>query len=142
MIAFVSEIVAIFFATLAVSVLFNTPKNQMLLCGLTGAIGWTAYRLALMGNDSVIIATFVATIVVTVCSRVLSIVRKTPITIFLISGIIPFVPGSGVYYTMYDALVDNNESYLDKGIETLRIAGTIAVAIMIVLSLPMFRRRR
>lgn len=130
------QIIAAFFATLSFSVLFNVDKKDLVLCGLTGSVGWLFYNIALENNLSIISSTFVFSVIITSMSRFLANIRKTPITVFLISGIIPLVPGAGVYYTMYNILNGQNSDAMLKGIETLKIAGAIAIGIIVILSLP------
>ena len=55
----------------------------------------------LSGQRGVVVATFIAVVVITLLSRIFAIVRKAPVTIFLVSGIFPLVPGVGIYYTSY-----------------------------------------
>ncbi|MDK2810897.1 MAG: hypothetical protein PWR27_1606, partial [Petroclostridium sp.] len=64
---------------------------------------------------------------------------KMPVTIFLTSGIIPLVPGAGLYYTMLELVQNNYAAAISKGVETIFIAGSIAVAIAISSSL--FKKR-
>ena len=60
---------------------------------------------------------------------------KVPATVFIIVGIIPMVPGGGMYYTM-DALVSGNMPlFVEKGMQTAASAGAIAVGCSLVTSL-------
>lgn len=77
-----------------------------------------------------------AVLIVTFISRYLSVLRKMPITVFLIAGIFPLVPGAGIYATMYGVITDDVLAATQKGIETLKIAGVIGIGIAMVLSLP------
>ena len=43
-----------------------------------------------------------------------------PVTIFLITGIFPLVPGAGIYYTGYHLFMSDNSLALDKGLETIK----------------------
>ena len=45
----------------------------------------------------VVIAALFATFFVTVLARILSIIKKAPVTIYLVTGILPLVPGAGIY---------------------------------------------
>ena len=51
---------------------------------------------------------------------VLSIRHKAPVTIFLLPGIFPLVPGAGIYYTAYYFLQGEQELFASKGGETSR----------------------
>jgi len=129
------QIIFSFLGTLAFSIIFNVEKKELFLCGAAGAIGWFFY-LIVSKNNTIVFASFISTLVITFISRILANIRKTPITVFLISGIIPLVPGAGIYYTMLNILTSNNSLASYKGIETMKISGVIAVGIIIVLSLP------
>ena len=93
-------IVESFLATLAYAILFNVPKQYYTACGITGLAGWIVY-LAMCQVTTVALASFVGTLAVVLISRILTVRKKCPITIFLVSGIIPLVPGAGIYYTAY-----------------------------------------
>ena len=93
-------IVESFLATLAYAVLFNVPKQYYTACGITGMAGWLLY-LAMCQVTTVALASFVGTLAVVLISRIFTVRKKCPITIFLVSGIIPLVPGAGIYYTAY-----------------------------------------
>lgn len=132
-----------FGATLSFTILFNVPREQYFFCGLTGAIGWVCYMITSEFSGSVALASFVSSVVLTALSRVFAVRRRTPITIFLLCGIFPLVPGAGIYYTAYHFIMGDNGQATAKGIETIKIAVAIALGIVAVLSLPyrLFRFR-
>ena len=69
------------------------------LLALVGAIGWLVYLLV-VNKGGVVWATFFASLVIDICAQILARVMKTPVTIFLIGGILPLVPGSHIYRTI------------------------------------------
>ena len=111
-------IVESFLATLAYAVLFNVPKQYYTACGITGMAGWLLY-LAMCQVTTVALASFVGTLAVVLISRIFTVRKKCPITIFLVSGIIPLVPGAAV-----------------KGLEAVKIAFAIVLGIIFVVSIP------
>ena len=117
-------IVESFLATLAYAILFNVPKQYYTACGITGMAGWLLY-LAMCQVTTVALASFVGTLAVVLISRILTVRKKCPITIFLVSGIIPLVPGAGIYYTAY---------YLVTG--QMSLAAAIVLGIIFVVSIP------
>lgn len=125
-----------FLATIGFSVIFHAPNKELPYTGLTGAIGWFVYLVATGMGAGVVFASFVATIALAWLSRVFSFQRKAPVTVFLICGIFPLVPGAGIYYTGYYIFMGQDGLALDKGMETLKIAVAIALGIGIVLSMP------
>ena len=69
-------------------------------------------------------------------SRILTVRMKCPITIFLISGIIPLVPGAGVYFTAYYLVTNRMALAGQRGMEALKIAFAIVLGIVLIVSIP------
>ena len=64
------------------------------------------------------------------------------VTVFLLSGIFPLVPGAGIYYTAYYFIQGNNALALSNGISTFKVAVALAIGISLVLSVPIPKRHR
>ena len=111
-----------FVSTIAFSIIFHTPKQEWLCCGFTGGVGWLVYLVCMHLNTGVVAASFFATVALAWFSRVFAFWRRAPVTIFLITGIFPLVPGAGIYYTGYHLFMSDNSLALDKGLETIKIA--------------------
>lgn len=73
-------------ATLSFAVLFSAEKKQLFFCGLTGALGWIVYLICLQYHTDNAIANLIATFALTLVARILSAVRRTPVTVFLLTG--------------------------------------------------------
>ena len=127
-----------FLSTITFAIIFHTPRKEWLCCGFTGAVGWLVYVVCVHFGLDVATASFFATLALAWIARVFAFWRKAPVTVFLITGIFPLVPGAGIYYTGYHLFMSDNSLALDKGLETIKIAVAIALGIGIVLSLPPF----
>lgn len=125
-------------ATIAFAVIFHTPRRDYLLTGITGGVGWLVYLIAMHLGCGAVAASFFATVALAWLSRIFAFAHKAPVTLYLICGIFPLVPGAGIYYTGYHFFMSDNALGLSKGLETIKIAIAIAVGIGIVLSLPSF----
>ena len=137
----IGELAAQFFiagvGTLCFAVLFACPRKSLFFCGLVGAVGWFVYELAVMlGADSAA-ASLLAVIPLTLLTRVFAITLKMPVTVFLLSGIFPLVPGAGIYYTAYAFITGDTAQCAAKGAETLKIAVALAMGIAVVMSIPL-----
>ncbi len=124
--------ISAFFATAAFSVLFYLPKKYIIHAGMTGSFGWFIYLLLMEFHGDKVLANFIATLIVALTSHILARVYKTPVTMFLIPGIIPMVPGAGMYQivqSIIDNSVDRTAYYF---FETLQMAGAIALGIFIM----------
>ncbi len=123
--------------TVAFSLLFSVPREHYPLCGFIGGTGWLICWVCInvLGAGAVA-GSFFATVFITLASRIGSTVRKCPVTLFLIAGIFPEVPGIGIYRTVYYSLLENNRLSLHYGRETLGIAIAMVLGIVIVFEIP------
>lgn len=130
------QFIVCFLATLSFAILFSAPKRQLLFCGLTGAAGWMVY-LVLMGNNAgFAVANLAASFTLTLMSRIFAALERHPVTVYLLAGIFPLVPGAGIYYTSYYFIMHEMEQFAAKGAETLIVAGSIVFGIVFGFSLP------
>ncbi len=130
-------------ATICFGVAFQAPRRHFVSCGLVGAVGWVVYLLATsLGGLSAPVATLIAAIPLTAIARWFAIAHKAPITLFLLCGIFPLVPGAGIYYTAYYLLTNSQALFASKGIETLKTAVALALGIAIVSSIPLPGQKR
>lgn len=123
-------------ATLSFAVLFHTPRSELLFCGLTGAFGWIVYLIFLDINGSVAVANLTATLALTLISRMIASLRKNPVTLYLLSGIFPLVPGAGIYYTSYYFIMNEMNNFSYYGMQTIKVAGAIVLGIIFGFALP------
>lgn len=125
-----------FLATIAFGVLFHGPKRTLITSGVIGAIGWIVFvylRQHLEYNS--FHANFFATVVLALASEFSARIFKQPVTIYVIPGIIPLVPGLGLYRGMTQII---DKSY-DAGMTIMLTACTdsaaIALGMMMVASI-------
>lgn len=132
-----SQIFCSFVGTIGFAIMYNVPKKYYIACGFTGMAGWMMYYFINVQRDlSTTVASFFGALVVVLISRMLTVRLKCPITLFLISGILPLVPGAGIYNTVYYLVTNQLASAALKGIESLKIAFAIVMGIVIVVSIP------
>ena len=130
------QFIVCFFATLSFAILFSTPKRQLIFCGLTGAAGWMVYLLFMNTEFGFGVANLAAAFTLTLMSRIFAAIERHPVTVYLLAGIFPLVPGAGIYYTSYYFITHEMEQFAAKGAETILIAGSIAFGIVFGFSLP------
>lgn len=129
------QIIYAFIVSLGFGVLFNVRDKNLFFAALGGAVWWFFYSLTLNLSESSILAMLIASISISVYAEIFSRVLKNPVTLFLVCSLIPLVPGSGMYYTVFEAVQGNVFESLNHGIETLSLAGVIAVGIILVSTL-------
>lgn len=124
-----------FIGTLGFTILFNVDRRFYLYCGLTGMAGWAAY-LAAEPKTSVTVATLIGSLVVVFLSRVFAVWKKCPITVFMVAGIFPLIPGSSVYYTAYHFVTGDYIQAALKGIDAIKISFAIVAGIHLIDAIP------
>ncbi len=132
------QIVACVLAMWGFSVLFYVPRKQYGGCMITGTVGWIVYYALVDGGIHKILACLIAAFVVTELARVLAVAQKVPSTIFLVIGIFPLVPGTGVYYTAYYVFMKNPHMAGIKGLETLEASLAIVGGIILGSTIPKY----
>ncbi len=125
------QLVAAFVGTVGFSVLFGAPRRFYLYCGLAGMAGWAVYLLVAAGH-SVVGAAFFAALTVAAISHVMARLCRCPVTVFLICGIIPLVPGGGIFWTAYYIVTEQLRMAAATGFVALKV--TIAIAGGIILA--------
>lgn len=129
------QVIYAFIVSLGFGVLFNVRDKNLFFAALGGAVGWFFYSITMNLSDSSILAMLIASISISIYAEIFSRVLKNPVTLFLVCSLIPLVPGSGMYYTVFEAVEGNVFGSLNNGIETLSLAGVIAVGIILVSTL-------
>ncbi|MEE1314748.1 MAG: threonine/serine exporter family protein [Faecalimonas sp.] len=126
------QLIGAFLAIAAFAVMLETPKRYLWCAGAVGAAGWLVYMVSMQFGADEILATFFSTMIISVVSHIFARLFRAPVTVFLIAGILPTVPGAGMYRIVYYLLEGNKELALHYLILTLELAGVIALGVFVV----------
>ncbi len=126
------QAIMIFAACMGFVILFNVHGRGSALCALGGVATWMGYLLLREMGLDVYGMNFFAALISAVYSEVMARSRKYPVTSYLVISSIPLLPGAGIYYTMSYGIEGNMHAAIEKGLETAGVAGSIAVAILLV----------
>ena len=121
--------------TIAFSLLYGVPKQYYPWCGIVGGVGWLIYLIAesVTGTS---LGAFFSAVAIVLLSRIFAVRKHCPVTIFLIAGIFPLVPGAGICMTSYYVVVNDFEQAFSTGFTAVKIAVAIVLGIVIVFGLP------
>ena len=122
----------IFVACTGFFILFNVHDWGSILCALGGVFTWMTYLVCCDLGMSIYSMNFFAAVVSALYSELMARSRKYPVTSYLVISLLPLVPGAGIYYTMSLGLGGDVQAAVHKGLETAGVAGSIAVAILLV----------
>lgn len=116
-------------------VLFNIHGKGSILCAVGGMLTWITYLVISGDSGQSYLAYFCATLVAALYSEIMARIRKFPATAYLVISAFPLLPGAGIYYTMRCAVSGDLNGVISQGVNTLAIAGIMAVGILMVSTL-------
>lgn len=128
------QVIASFVGSLGFAILYNLRGRKLYMAGVSGMVSWIAYLIMWNEIPSVFAANLAAAAVATIYAETMARILKTPVTVFLITGIIPLVPGGNLYYTMNYGLAKQWHLFSLYGQKTMLIAIAVAAGIMVASS--------
>ena len=105
------------------------------MASVGGGLTWLFYLLVVHRVNGEFAAYFLATVFATFYAELMARVKKAPATIFVITALIPLIPGGSLYYTMEYLMQKDMEMMRSKAAETAMLALAIAMGITIVIML-------
>ena len=110
---------------------YNLHGSPILWAAVGGALGWLVYLLTLLFAPD-FFAGFLSAAAVSFYAEVLARLQKRTVTTYLLIGIIPMVPGAGIYHTMEYCIQGDTALFISEGLHTLGMAGALAIGILVV----------
>ena len=125
-----------FLATISFGILFQAPKKSLVPLGFIGAVGWVVFIVLRQGMDYASFnANFIAAFTIAVLSEASARIFKQPTTVYLVPGVIPLVPGLGMYKGMNQIIANNYDVGMSLLLTACTDAGAIALGLMMVASI-------
>lgn len=123
-------IVSAALGSLSFAMFFGVRSRKLWFSLLGGALNWGLYLLAMkkIGLPATM-AYALGAAAGTLYAEILARIVKTPVTVFVITSVIPMVPGGALYYTMLGLLQGDKATFVDRGLYTLSAAGAMALGI-------------
>lgn len=135
-------IFAAFGGTFGITLWFNLDYKHILTGTLCGSCGWALVMFIQYMGCVEFLSYIIATATLTVITEFLARVYKCPVTVFLVPGIVPMVPGGLLYRTLRKAVSGDWDGFTSLGIRTILIAFGIAAGVIIVTSIADVITRR
>lgn len=129
------EVVLATLASMGFAVIFNIRKEHLFIGSISGGVAWFFYSLFNMGGFNSTFAIFMGSALMSLYSELMARRHKTPATAFIVCGMIPLVPGGGMYYTVYEYVNHNYDRAMAQGVTTVTSAVTIAIGIVFIYSI-------
>lgn len=135
------DLISTFGFAVAMSMLFNIKRQNLFFAGLIATLSRLIYLFSSSFGYSEYFNVFFATAAVGILGEMFAKNRRAPATVFVIAGIVAYVPGLGLYNMMI-AIVDGDfQRAAFEGSQTLFIAASIACGIIFSLSIRKIIKR-
>lgn len=117
-------------ATAGFSIFFNTPKMLLKYVALVGGLSWMTYLFGVKYLENPALYSFFAACVVSICSEVLARKLKQPSIVIIIPGILPLIPGIGLYKMVYNIMIKDYATASNVG--SIAFVNSIGITLAIV----------
>ncbi len=128
--------------TFGFALVFNFPRRHIFFACFGGLLGWAAFLIFSQWVSSVFLVTLLASLIAGIYAEIMAGFRKAPSTMFLITAVIPLIPGASLYYTMNAAVSANSSAFSLYSSLTTEYALGIAIGISAALMLAGVLRSR
>ena len=121
------DFITAFVASVAFAILFRVNKKHLIWAGIGSILTFAIYYLL---DDDLFLAAIVSAIFTALYSEISARVHKAPSLVFLITGVIPTVPGRYLYTTMRCLVEQDWMLALSYFLDTMKIAIGIAAGVV------------
>lgn len=129
---YLTGLIGSFGASMFFGLMFHAPRHCLFTASFIGMVSYLVYMLVLEWTGSVVGAAFASSMAIASLSEVAARLHLSPASIFASIAIIPLVPGGGLYRTMFYMVQNDFSQAVVTGVETVLVAGCIALALAIV----------
>lgn len=126
------QILTGFLGSCGFAILYNIRGLRFVFAALGGLLSWSFFLALSLFIQNDILCYFIVAILISLYAEIMARRLKTPTTTFIMTSLIPLVPGSSLYYTMTNAFSGNFDGFLEKGLQTLGLAGALAAGIITI----------
>lgn len=131
-----------FLGSLGFAILYNIRGKRLIFAALGGLLSWGFFLILNLIISGDILCYYIVAVLISLYAEILARLLKTPTTTFIMTSLIPLVPGSSLYYTMTTAFSGNMDGFIEKGLQTLGLAGALAAGIITVAGASSFFKKR
>lgn len=118
-------------ATCGFAIFFNVNKRILLYDSIIGGIGWLIYLYLYYNIDNPMLWGFISAAAVSVISEALARKIRQPAIIFVTPGILPLIPGIGLYNTVHYIIQKEYINAATTGTRAIMIGIGIALGILV-----------
>lgn len=125
-------LVVVTIGSLGFALFFDVRPKHIMTAAVGGTLTWMIFFVVSSLTGGMLVPSLVASTCAAVYAEVLARKFKVPNAVFFIIAVIPLVPGRGLYYTMYSAVIADWAACSSYALSTLLFAAGIAGGICLV----------
>lgn len=131
-----------FIASVGFSFMFHMPARLIAISSLGAVLTWGLYEfLFTQYAGDLFLPCFIASVFAGLWAYFLERVFKAPLSMFFMIAVVPLIPGSSLYYTIFNISQSNMQQAGAYGTKTATLALAIAFGISLIWSLLEIVRR-
>lgn len=129
---FVAGMISSVAGTIGFALIFKIALRKLWIVSICGLLAFVVYEGFLTLSGNILVASFASAIALALLSEICARVFRAPTNMFLFPGCIPIIPGSALYYTMYNLLSLSFPAALESLKVTAQTVLGIALGFMLV----------
>ena len=120
-----------FTGAIGFGIMFNVRGKKLILASLGGLVATFLFEIFVCMKIGEALACFYVATLITLYSEILARLVKTPTTTFIMTSLVPLIPGGALYYAMANALKKDWILFFDYAYYAIKIALGISVGIIV-----------
>ena len=114
------------------TIVFNIHGRGKILCIIGSGLTWSIFGITFYYSKNELLGYLFATVFSAGYAEIMARIRKFPTISYLIISIFPLIPGAGIYYSTNHLVQGNMPLFVERSLNTIAIAGTMAVGILFI----------
>ena len=144
---FFIQLITSFITSIAFAIMFRVSRRHLAYIGVCGTITFAVYYTLLFFTGSYFVAAFISSMATAIYAEIFARLRHAPTILFVLTGIVPTVPGGGLYRGMRDLLLHNISDSVSHFATTIEVGigiagGIVTVPILLGIVLDFIAKRK
>lgn len=130
MTAAIIQIITGAIGSLGFALIAHIRVKHLAVATLGGMLSWLLFLPGYMLTGDVFLPNLFSTMAIYAWSEIMARVRKAPVTVFLVPGILPLLPGSFLYYAMQALMAGQMELFQHNAVTLILVTLGISCGIV------------
>lgn len=126
------QIVSAFLGSLGFGIVFRMKRRRLAFACLGGGVTWILYVLCEKYALSLFVSNFIATVFASAYAKVVAKHTKSPEIIYIITSVVPLIPGSSLYYALSSFIESSYDQFEQYAMTTGIVSAAISFGILLV----------